>query len=286
MARPMKDGVDYFPLDVTTDKKFRLIEAKYGVVGFGIIIKLYQAIYADNGYYIEWDEDTALIIAAENSSSKYPLSAEAVKEIVDEAVKRDIFDKDMLDKYGILTSRGIQKRYLEATKRRSQVEIKKDYLLLSEPEISVNVNINGVNVNNNSENVCNNTQSKVKESKVNKSIVKDTITVPKEVVTAYEQNIGLVSPIILDAMADWLKDTEPDVIIWAIGEAARSNKYNWKYIEGILKNHIHAGRTSLDKIQAHNRTFSRETEKQSSVYTDPGYDYDEIERIMKDKYDS
>ena len=49
MARPIKDGVDYFPLDVNLDMKFRLLEAKHGIVGFGIIIKLFQRIYADNG---------------------------------------------------------------------------------------------------------------------------------------------------------------------------------------------------------------------------------------------
>ena len=52
MARPMKDGVDYFPLDVNVDKKFRLVEAKFGIVGFGVIVKLFQLIYAENGYFL------------------------------------------------------------------------------------------------------------------------------------------------------------------------------------------------------------------------------------------
>ena len=41
-----QDGVDYFSLDVDTDadQKFQYIEAKYGIDGFGIIIKLYQMI--------------------------------------------------------------------------------------------------------------------------------------------------------------------------------------------------------------------------------------------------
>lgn len=167
MARPMKDGVDYFPLDVNTDtdKKFRIIEAKYGIVGFGIIVKLFQQIYRDNGYFYKWDEDTAVICAALWSSSKRPLSGDDVNEVVNEAVKRDIFNKELYGKYSILTSRGLQKRYFEAVKRRSRVDAEKAYLLLSAPEIPENVYINGVNVSGNPENVCNNSQSKVKKSK-------------------------------------------------------------------------------------------------------------------------
>lgn len=167
MARPIKDGVDYFPLDVNTDtdKKFRIIEAKYGIVGFGIIVKLFQQIYRNNGYFYKWDEDTAVICAALWSSSKCPLSEGDVNAVVIEAVKRDIFNKDLYSKYGILTSRGLQKRYFEAVKRRSRVDAEKAYLLLSAPEIPENVYINGVNVSRNPENVCNNPQSKVKQIK-------------------------------------------------------------------------------------------------------------------------
>ena len=170
MARPIKDGVDYFPLNVSTDtdKKFRIIEAKFGIVGFGIIIKLFQQIYGDNGYFYKWDEDSAIIFSALCSCQKFPVSELDVKAVVSEAINRDIFDNDLYEKYGILTSRGLQRRYFEAVKRRSRVDVKKEYLLIGAPEIPENVYINGVNVNINSENVCSNTQSKVNKSKVNK----------------------------------------------------------------------------------------------------------------------
>ena len=31
-----KSGIDYFPLDVILDEKFELIEAEYGLTGFGV----------------------------------------------------------------------------------------------------------------------------------------------------------------------------------------------------------------------------------------------------------
>jgi hypothetical protein len=71
----------------------------------------------------------------------------------------------MFKKYQILTSRGIQKRYLEAIKRRKEVTIYKEYFCLN----NHNVNIVPQNVNFISLNVDILPQSKVKESKVKKS---------------------------------------------------------------------------------------------------------------------
>jgi hypothetical protein len=56
MARPKKQGLEYFPLDVTMDDKVQLIEAKHGIIGFGILIKMYQKIYSE-GYYYSWEEE-------------------------------------------------------------------------------------------------------------------------------------------------------------------------------------------------------------------------------------
>ena len=52
----IKSGLDFFPLDVCLDKKFELIEAEYGLTGFGVIVHLLQEIYGKEGYYIEWTE--------------------------------------------------------------------------------------------------------------------------------------------------------------------------------------------------------------------------------------
>lgn len=164
MARPTKKGLDYFPLDVVLDIKFELIEAEFGLNGFGVVVKLYQEIYKQ-GYYIEWTSEVALLF-----SRKIGLGGNAVSEIVKAAVRRGIFDRDLFEKYGILTSDGIQRRYIEGMKRREKIEMEQAYLLLDCSQLPVNVNINRINVNRNAEKVNNNTQSKVKKSKVNKSI--------------------------------------------------------------------------------------------------------------------
>ncbi len=286
MARPMKEGVDYFPLDVCTDVKFELLEAKFGIIGFGIMIKLFQRIYAENGYYCKWDSDTALIMAAKNSCPDYTFTIEKVQGIVDEAIHRGIFDKDMYKQQGILTSKGIQKRFFEATKRRSRVDVKENYLLIDISELSENVYINGVNVNKNSKKDNDNTQSKVKETKLNQSISNKSteikIAVPQSIIDTYQNNIAPLTPIVLHSIENWLKDMDADVIEWAIKEAACHNKRNFKYIEGILRNHFNAGRTTFAAVQDAKRTFKNQS-VETSVYKDDSLDYDELEKLMQEK---
>lgn len=108
MARPIKKGLDYFPLDVDIDINLELIEAEHGLEGFAIVIKLWQKIYS-NGYYIDWDDDSILLFSKQ-SGAKIPL----IETIVDSCFKRKIFNKKLFNEYKILTSSGIQKRYLLA----------------------------------------------------------------------------------------------------------------------------------------------------------------------------
>lgn len=124
MARPSKQGVDYFPLDVYLCKKFKFIEMKHGLAGFAITIKLYQYIYS-LGYYADWDEDTCVLFADEIRADR-----DLVEEVVEECLERKIFHRGLYEQYGILTSLGIQKRYREIVRRRRGVEINPDYLLI------------------------------------------------------------------------------------------------------------------------------------------------------------
>ena len=166
MARPQKEGIDYFTLDVKMDDEVKLIEAKFGIAGFGALIKLYQIIY-DNSYYIKWTEREQLLY-----SNRINADINLVIEVVNECLKWNLFNKEMYSKYEILTSRGIQKRYVEATQRRKEVNFYQEYLLLElqgkYPE-RVIVNVNNINVDINSINTNISTQTKLNKTKVNKS---------------------------------------------------------------------------------------------------------------------
>ena len=160
MARPTKQGLDYFPLDsqFLSDIKVRKIMKAQGVNAISVLISLLCNIYRDNGYYIKRDDDVSFLI-----SDEIGVKEEYVNEVIDKAIQVGFFDKNMFEKFQILTSNGIQKRFFEATERRKVVQVI--------DEFRINANNNEVNVNINPINDNRSTQSKVKESKVNKSKV-------------------------------------------------------------------------------------------------------------------
>ncbi|HGV8425653.1 TPA: DUF4373 domain-containing protein, partial [Enterococcus hirae] len=59
MARPTKEGLDYFPLDVDVfeDEKIEAIAGEFGLKGEIAVIKLLCAIYK-KGYFILWNDLT------------------------------------------------------------------------------------------------------------------------------------------------------------------------------------------------------------------------------------
>ena len=170
MARTIKKGLDYFPLDVQVEDKIKLIEAKHGLKGFGLLIKLYQKIYS-NGYYIEWEDKNALLF-----SNEVNVDINYLNDVINDCLSWNVFNKRLHEKYSILTSHGIQVRYKEATYRRKKVKMIEQFNLLAKDEMRdniINVHINSINDNINSQadgiNDNKNKQSKVKESKVKES---------------------------------------------------------------------------------------------------------------------
>jgi hypothetical protein len=124
MARPTKDGLEYFPLNTKNDDKFDLIEARHGLEGFAIVVKLYQRIYDDYGYFYPWGDKQKLLFSRSIST---PIAT--IETIIQSAVEFGIFDSDRF-KIGILTSRGVQRRYFEASKKRKALTLYTDVLLI------------------------------------------------------------------------------------------------------------------------------------------------------------
>lgn len=275
----MNNGINYFPLNVHLDDKFELIEAEFGLKGFAIVVKLFQKIYGQQGYYCEWTGDVALLFG-----KNVGLGGDAVSEIVRAAIKRGIFDSELYDKYQILTSRGIQERYFEAVSRRKEVEVRKEYLLIKVDQIYKNVRILNENVNISSKNVNISEQKKVEESKVKEKKVeeRELPRLPVRIVKLYENNIAPLTPITLQGLDDWLNAMSEDVVEYAISEAVKNNKRNYKYIEAILRNHFNAGRTTLAEVQSAKRAY-KGNENELSINRDDSLDYDELEKIMREK---
>lgn len=163
MARPLKIGIDYFPLNIdwVTDDKIFVLRAETGWQGIGIYMALISKIY-EAGYYLEWNDKAEKIFAAKNNIDK-----DVLNKIVSVCRNEGLFDNKLFKKHGILTSVGIQKRFFEITRRREKVNVFKEYILININGYNnlIIVNINKDNADINPENDDDSTQSKV-ESKI------------------------------------------------------------------------------------------------------------------------
>ena len=158
MARPNKQGIDYFPFDVDffSDIKIRKIARACGSQATSILICLLCNIYKDKGYYILWDEDLPFVIA-----DTVGVSEGAVKEVILKALQVDFFYQDIYKKHNVLTSLGIQKRFKSAVYKREKIEYIEEYIVSDVIKIVSDVKNQVSDVRS--------TQSKVKERKEKKS---------------------------------------------------------------------------------------------------------------------
>ena len=153
MARPQKNGLDYFPLnvDIFEDEKIEAIAGEFGIKGELLVIKLLCAVYR-KGYYVVWDDLLKMQLLKRIPGS----SKELLDQVVNRLVAWGMFDKTLFNSDMVLTSVRIQETFKEATKRRKEVDMN-DYCLL---DVDINPQADVVNVDNNP-------QSKVKETKEN-----------------------------------------------------------------------------------------------------------------------
>lgn len=250
MARPYKQGVDYYSLDVDflKDIKYRKIRKSCGPQTCEILLCLLSYIYGDMGYFLRWDEDSAFLVA-DDVGAKEGL----VEEVVNKAVQVGFFDHDKYQKYKILTSNGIQKRYKLMTSKRKEVVLQEEYLII-DVNNSPSTVVNGVN----------NTQrekereSKVNKSKVNKKETESSInpsspetSVEKaffeeplgeekltELIRYYSQNVSPATPVNITDLQYDLADFDGDLELLkeAVNICARNNERRYSYFAGILKN--------------------------------------------------
>lgn len=157
MARPTKQTVDYFShdCDMRNDIKIKALRRKYKHLGYSIYIITLELLGDTEYFQMKWDDTNIELLASE-----YDCDTDILKEIIEYCIQLNLFQID----YGYLHCPQFTKRLEDTLLVR-----RKDYCSNNSP-IS---KLSGVNVDNNI-NVNNNTQSKVKESKLNKSIVQES----------------------------------------------------------------------------------------------------------------
>lgn len=192
MVRPRKAGIDYFPIDVYMDQddKVQMIEAIHGIAGFGLLVRLLMKIYQE-GYYYEWTEKEQILF-----SKRVNVDINEVNAFINSCIEWEVFDPKIYEKYKILTSKGIQKRFLEAAKRRNSISLIKEYLLLHLDDIKdfnqiVIVDINEVNVDINEENADIGTQ-RIEENRIVKNRKEEYMENAQNILDLYHKHLPML----------------------------------------------------------------------------------------------
>lgn len=274
MARPIKEGLSYFPLDVDADydDKFQLIESLYGPTGFASVIKIFMKIYSV-GYYYNWEEKEELLMA-----KRIGVDSNSLKNIISDCVKYDLFDESLFNQFSILTSDGIQKRFFTAVGKRKVGVVTEEFLLIDKEEVMSlcpkmtfkRVNHVKTKVNQGITEVIpeSSTQSKVKESKVNKTKENNSsndVPAAPNAHLFYQQNFGMQTPVIMETIEYWIADLNEELVIEAMRRAAVDQK-GFRYAEGIMRNWLKKNITTMDQVKAEDVSFAQ---KQKPIYNKP-----------------
>ena len=145
-----------------------------GWIGFGIYFFLCQRAYSTDGYYYRWSYNNAASTARKMGGG---VKAETVKQVVSLCLQNGLFDNELFDREGILTSKMIQERFMIAVEKRSQSgrTVNGKYWLLDSKETRAYIVILE-NAHSLPENVHSLPENATKESKVNKRKVNESST--------------------------------------------------------------------------------------------------------------
>lgn len=108
MARPQKEGMDYFPhdTDAVNDEKIDALRTLYGNDGYAFYFILLERIYRTTNFELDVSDAEIIQILA----NKIGINTERFNQMLNTALKFNCFDKELYNKNKILTSNGIQKR--------------------------------------------------------------------------------------------------------------------------------------------------------------------------------
>ena len=133
MARPVKTGLDYFPLpvDFFDDIRICAVAVEYGAKGQLAAVMLLVHLYK-TGYYLKWD-NVARVRLLKDMPGVTPTELDSIVRCL---VEWDFFDKNLFEQEHVLTGREIQRHFFHATKRRRNNTAQMPFLLAETDEKS------------------------------------------------------------------------------------------------------------------------------------------------------
>lgn len=135
MGRPPKEGIDYAGWSTSifdTDDKIDALIDSQGIAGFAVYFYLCQKAYGTHGYYLCWGSNQAASVSRRLGKG---CSAALVESVVEKCLQICLFDRALFDLHGILTSRGIQRRFWAVKKDRDRRDVNAAYWLLDDVKV-------------------------------------------------------------------------------------------------------------------------------------------------------
>ena len=241
MARPVKEGLDYFPLDVdfAVNDKTEAIMGEFGPKGVLFMIYLLSAVY-QNGYYLQWNKLKQMQLANRIEG----VSPELANQIVNRLIAYGTFSEELFNSAKVLTSQRIQETYEDATKRRKSQKPTKYWI-----NVDINKDTSVVNVDINP-------QSKVNKSKSNKSKVNnyddDAGVTREQVINDWTNLWGFPNGVARPEIDEWLAALKPELVAYAIqiaGEHDVQSRGALKYLRAVIKGWQQRKITTLAQAQ-------------------------------------
>lgn len=285
LARPKKNGLSYFPLDVDffEDSKIKILRARYGRDGIVFYIYLLCEIYKQ-GYYIQVDDDFEYII-----SDDLKMDQNKAKQVLNFLLSRSLFDNTLFQSDAVLTSAGIQRRFQLAVKERAKknpIQAGR-YWLLKEAETEPFIKctqfegFSQKNNNNSGKNKDNSREQSLKESKVNNDIYNTSF--PPELERAFQlylsvrkHNYGEIIPEQVQALREDLLSLSNDQAE-QLAIVKKATAGGWK---SFYKSKEKSGKKTPEK---------KDTGKNGSKFSnfqERSYDMNALERKLVEKGES
>lgn len=141
MGAKSKEGLSFFPVDINIFKDPKILMAQEIIDPEGnlpfcrfcvpyVAIRILKEVY-ENGYYKVWNKSICLEVVSEIGNG---LTYNLLMKIINSFFEVEFLSHEMFLKYNVITSHGIQKRWLGIMKnyRRTKKSIRPELLLLTE----------------------------------------------------------------------------------------------------------------------------------------------------------
>ena len=262
MARPQKEGLEYFSLDVDffSDRKVKILKGRFGADGITYYLYLLCEIYKGHGYYLEVDEDFDYI-----TSSELGMSHAKIGQMRKFLLERSLFDNKLFQSDTILTSTSIQRRFQLAVKSRASknpVVVNPKFWLLSKEETQSFIKMHPI-LNNSEKNPRysekNPSYSENYDIKKSKENVVVVTRAREEMIRCFEQNITPATAAVKREVGGYLEEKQvtPELMRAVIEYSALSGAKGWRYVQAVLDSCIERGIATPQEFEEKCRRHSR-----------------------------